>query len=178
MAMVTKKQRNFLSRLRRDRKGTAEVIGTVMFLLILFYVFTNFYLWHDSASREMNTVLAEKMNSPVSISVVNGLGLTITNNGGFEVGLSRLWLINVTSGSSTDHMFVELDPQTMRIQAGAEVRLLFTGETTWLNDDGSIHAEQVEGTNKIRVFYPLPDHAVRCKILTSLGNMASVTFYP
>ena len=166
----------FLSKLRCDRKGTAEVIGTVMFLLILFYVFTNFYLWYDSAAREMNDVFTEKMNSPVSISALRDVGLNVTNNGGFEVGLSRLWLVNETSGSSTDHLYVELDPDSMRVEAGATVWLLFDEELLF-NDDGSIHAELIGDTGNVTIYYPVPDHSVRCKILTSLGNMAAVTYY-
>jgi hypothetical protein len=177
VSMNSRIKRKLFGRLLSDRRGTAEVIGSVMFILIIFYAFTNFYLWHDSATREMNGVLAEKMNSPVSIYAVTGMGLNVTNDGGFEVGLSRLWLVNVTSGSSTDHIYVKLDPDSMRVQAGDEINLMFTGGTVWFNDDGSIHAEPLEGGD-IQIFYPLPDHSVRCKILTTLGNMATVTYNP
>jgi hypothetical protein len=173
-----------LSKLLGDRKGTAEIIGTVMFLVILLFVFTNVYLWHDTATREMNTVLAEKMNSPVSISVNKAENcLNVTNNGGFEVGLSRLWLVNATSGSATDHVYVDLEygssgqSLNVRIASGATIRLVFVGESAVFNPDGSIQAE-VHTNGEVWVHYPVPDHEVRCKILTSLRNMAACTFYP
>jgi hypothetical protein len=172
----------FLSKLRSDRKGTAEVVGTVMFLLILFYVFTNFYLWYDSAAREMNDVFSEKMNSPVSIENVTG-GLNVTNNGGFEVRLSRLWLINVTSGSEKEHIYVDLenstlsDPLNVRVAAGAHVHLEFVGPVEF-NDDGSIRANLLQ-VDYVEVYYPVPpNHSVRCKILTTLGNMATDDYNP
>ena len=170
-------QKNALRRLLSDRKGTAEIVGSVMFLLILLFVFTNVYLWHDNATREMNGVLAEKMNSPVSLSNVTGTGLVVTNNGGFEVGLSRLWLVNVTRGSATDHVYVDLEPLNLRIAAGAEINLLFVGNSVVFNDDGSILAG-LNFDGDVQVLYPLPDHLVRCKILTTLGNMAACTYEP
>jgi hypothetical protein len=177
-------QRKLFGRLRGDRRGTAEVIGSVMFVLILFYAFTNFYLWHDSATREMNGVLAEKMNSPVSIELhkVEGLlvGLNVTNNGGFEVRLSRLWLIT-GSGSATDHIYVDLEnstdggPLNVRVATGAEIQLLFVGEEVVYNDDGSIRADPPQD-DYVEVYYPVPDYPIRCKILTTLGNMAACKY--
>ena len=122
MVVTKKKQRKMFGKFLGDHRGTAEIVGTVMFLVILLFVFTNIYLWHDNVTREMNGMLAEKMNSPVSIKlyfkVVEGLvGLDITNNGGFEVGLSRLWLITVTH-----HSPVDLD---LRVAPGAKLHLLF-----------------------------------------------------
>jgi len=181
--MVEKKiHRKLFSKLLTDHKGTAEIVGSVMFLVILLFVFTNVYLWHDNVSREMNGVLAEKMNSPISISNVTGTGLNVTNNGGFEVRLSRLWLINVTSGSMTDHIYVDFEnssdsgPLNVYIAPGAEIRLLFIGEAVMFNEDLSIMADYADGD--VLVYYPVPDHSVRCKILTTLGNMAACTYIP
>jgi hypothetical protein len=152
MVVTRKKQRNLFGKLLGDRRGTAEIVGTVMFLVILLFVFTNIYLWHDNATREMNGVLAEKMNSPVSIElyfdvVENLAGLDVTNNGGFEAGLSRLWVITVTN-----HSFVDLD---LRVAPGAKLRLLF--------EDLGIS---------------VPDQSTTFKILTTLGNMAACSYDP
>ena len=174
--MAVNKMKKKLSKLLGDRKGTAEIIGSVMFLVILLFVFTNVYLWHDNATREMNTVLAEKMNTAVSIEVNDDkTGLVVTNNGGFEVGVSRLWLVNVTSGSATDHVYVDLEPLNVRIAAGATIKLAFGGSIVF-NPDGSIPAS-LSGDD-VTIWYPAPDHEVRCKILTSLGNMAACTITP
>jgi hypothetical protein len=174
--MVAKKlQRKLFGKLLGDRKGTAEIIGSVMFLVILLFVFTNVYMWHDNASREMNGVLAEKMNSPVSIKVANvpGADLVVTNNGGFEVLLSRLWLVSDIGGSETDHLYVDLEPLNVRVGAGAEIRLLFVGETVVFNPDNSVFADLSDGV--VQVYYPA-DHSVTCKILTTLGNMAACKY--
>lgn len=152
MVVTKKKQRKMFGKLLGDRRGTAEIVGTVMFLVILLFVFTNIYLWHDNATREMNGVLTEKMNSPVSIElyfdVVEDLvGLDVTNNGGFEVGLSRLWLI-----TDTYHSPIDLD---LRVAPGAKLRLLF--------EDLGIS---------------MPNQSTTFKILTTLGNMAACSYNP
>ena len=180
--MVTRIQRKLFGKLLGDRRGTAEIIGSVMFLVILLFVFTNVYIWHDTASREMNNVISEKMNSPVSISNMT-YGLIVTNNGGFEVRLSRLWLYNDTDTGSTDHIYVDLESNdfqdlNLRIVAGDYIRLLFVGDKTILNDDGSIRADKDSITGDILVWYSVPSSAVRCKILTTLGNMAACRFEP
>jgi len=179
--VMKKMQKSFFSKLFGNRKGTAEIVGSVLFLVILLFVFTNVYLWHDNASREMNGVLAEKLNTPVSISAFTG-GLNVTNNGGFEVGLSRLWLQNVTNTGEMDHMYVDLEHNDFEelnvyIVAGDEIQLYFVGENVVLNSDGSIRAE-IDENGDILVWYPIPDHYVRCKILTTLGNMRACTYDP
>lgn len=180
--MVRNKTRRKLSKLIHDRKGTAEIVGSVMFLVILLFVFTNIYLWHDNATREMNGVLAEKMNTPVSISNVTGTGLVVTNNGGFEISLSRLWLVNVTNGSPTDHIYVDLEPLNTTVAAGASIQLYF-GDSVEFNDDNSIHADPVvniDGNTNVFVHFPIPEsgHSIRCKIITTLGNSAACTYNP
>ncbi len=56
-----------LKRLIKNRKGTAEVIGTIMFIVILLFFFTNVYLWHDAATKEMNDMYVEKINAPITM---------------------------------------------------------------------------------------------------------------
>ena len=43
-----------LKKLLNNKKGTAEVIGSVMFIVILLFFFTSVYLWHDAAVKDMN----------------------------------------------------------------------------------------------------------------------------
>ncbi|MEM2129750.1 MAG: hypothetical protein QXZ70_04040 [Candidatus Bathyarchaeia archaeon] len=100
----------------RCGRGTAEIVGSVMFLLILLFFFTNVYLWHDQVTREMDDVVAEKMNSRVSMRVVDAniahtggvLRLEVTNEGGVWAELSRLWIIKYDV-SGEDHGFVDLE---------------------------------------------------------------------
>ena len=49
-----------IKRLLKNKKGTAEVIGSVMFIVILLFFFTNVYLWHDAAVKEMNDLVRSK----------------------------------------------------------------------------------------------------------------------
>ena len=159
--MAVNKLQRKLSKLLGDRRGTAEIIGSVMFLVILLFVFTNVYLWHDNASREMNTVLAEKMNTPISVRVNDsGNGLVVTNNGGFEIGLERLWFV-----TDSYHIPVELRSLDVRVAAGSEVQLLFGSQTSGSNGD-------------FEVWHPLSDEVMVCKILTTLGNVAACTYTP
>ena len=71
-------------RLLRNRKGTAEVIGSVLFIVILLFFFTNVYLWHDAATKEMNDLYVEKLNSLIKVNVLSTspLVLEVTNTGG------------------------------------------------------------------------------------------------
>jgi hypothetical protein len=54
-----------LKKLLRNRSGTAEIVGTVLFLVILFFFFSNVFLWHNQVAREMDQVVADKTNSAV-----------------------------------------------------------------------------------------------------------------
>jgi len=111
---VKRDVRKKLHRLLCSRRGTAEIIGSVMFLLIMMFFFTNVFLWHDRATREMDGVLSEKMNSPVSIQVVSmdvttkDLLLNVTNNGGVGVVLSRLWIVADLGEGQEIHNYKDL----------------------------------------------------------------------
>jgi hypothetical protein len=61
-------------KLLKNRAGTAEIVGTVLFLVILFFFFSNVFLWHNQVTQEMERVTADKMNSPVRIETVVGVG--------------------------------------------------------------------------------------------------------
>ncbi len=121
---VKRDLRRTLRKLVCCRRGTAEIVGSIMFLLIMMFFFTNVFLWHDRATREMDGVVSDKMNSPVSIQVVNEnvtktggvLHLNVTNNGGVSVQLSRLWIIN--NGGAESHDWVD---RTEWVTAGATV---------------------------------------------------------
>ena len=96
MKTITDKVTLMLKTFLKNRKGTAEVIGSVMFIVILLFFFTNVYLWHDSATKEMNELYVQKLNSPISITVsnpqTNQYEINITNNGGVDAMLSWLWI--------------------------------------------------------------------------------------
>ena len=91
--MLTRnKMPKFLKRFMINRKGTAEVIGSVLFIIILLFAFTNIYLWHDNATKTMNTLLSEKLNSQIQVYWSNDTvesTLVVTNTGGVGTVLSQ-----------------------------------------------------------------------------------------
>jgi hypothetical protein len=94
-------------RLLKNRKGTAEVVGSVMFIIILLFFFTNVYLWHDAATKQMNQVYIDKINTPITVSVQDSTHLIVTNRGGEDTSLSMLWVVvESSSGSGPDQSHV------------------------------------------------------------------------
>jgi hypothetical protein len=94
-----------LTKLLRNKKGTAEIIGTVLFVIILLFFFTNVYLWHDAATKQMNDLYVQKLNSPIVIhSYPNSPGvLNVTNVGGIDAKLAMSWVdARSPSGSGPD----------------------------------------------------------------------------
>jgi len=93
-------------RIIRNKKGTAEVVGTIMAIVILMFFFTNVYLWHDAATKQMDNMYVEKMNTQIAVSLTDSnSSLIVTNNGGSDVQLYMLW-IDIESGPNQgDHCF-------------------------------------------------------------------------
>jgi archaellum component FlaF (FlaF/FlaG flagellin family) len=146
-----------------------------MFLLIMMFFFTNVFLWHDRATREMDGVLSEKMNSLVSIQVVSmnvtkpDMRLNVTNNGGVGVVLSRLWIIydNV-------HKYADLEKgQEIWVVPGNTTELELVGPTLPGDDDFSF---KVDG----HTIHYVPDVGVPItfKIVTTRGNTAACSVTP
>ena len=159
----------------KNRKGTAEIVGTVLFLVILLFFFGNVFLWNNQVTSEINQVVWRKTNSPMKIETGDGgpLTLEVTNLGGVDVALSRLWLINSTdTGSETDHIYADLEPLNVWVTAG-NTRQITLNTITIFNDDGSINATLNGET--ITVHYAPPSGlTVTFRILTKLGNTAAV----
>jgi archaellum component FlaF (FlaF/FlaG flagellin family) len=150
--MAVKNNRKRLRRLFDNREGAAEIVGSIMFLLILLFFFTNVYLWHDSAARQMDDTLADKMNSPISIQIVSIFPrptvVNVTNNGGVDVALSRLWII-----TSANHQAVDLEERGIWISPG--------------------ETKEISGLPTMT-----PGVKVTFKILTTLGNTAACQYTP
>jgi hypothetical protein len=94
-----------IKRLFKNKKGTAEVIGSVMFIVILLFFFTNVYLWHDAATKEMNDMYVQKLNSPIVATVTHNndgsSSLIVNNKGGIDATLLCYW-VNVKSANGPD----------------------------------------------------------------------------
>ncbi|MGD0070117.1 MAG: hypothetical protein ABSB71_00960 [Candidatus Bathyarchaeia archaeon] len=140
-----------LKRLIKNRKGTAEVIGSIMFIVILLFFFTNVYLWHDAATKEMNDMYVEKINTPITVSLTaDRLNLNVTNKGGTDAQLTMLW-VDLKSGSGgpdQNHFYYPLND---KVPAGSSIT--------------------------IPSHYPTGETVV-FKVITTLGNSASCTYSP
>jgi hypothetical protein len=137
-----------LKNLLRNREGTAEVIGTIMFVIILLFFFTNVYLWHDAAVKQMDNMYVQKINTPIVVALASGgTQLNVTDRGGEDATLTMLW-IDSGSGPSQTHTNVPLnDP----VPAGSSFSLNLPSAPT-----------------QKTVF----------TVVTTLGNMASCTYTP
>ena len=164
-----------LKKLLKNRAGTAEIIGSVMFVVIIMFFFSGVYLWHDQATREMNNMLSDKTNSIITINVVTE-GYDVTNNGSIDIILSRLWIVNVTdTGTDQIHEYANLEPLNARMAAGTALTIILDSPTAY-NVDGSVNA--TKDKTGIHVYY-VPTSAqpatLRFEVLTTRGTVASCT---
>jgi hypothetical protein len=141
-----------MKRLLSNKKGTAEVIGTVLFIVILLFFFTNVYLWHDAATKEMNQEYINRINSPITVTVQDS-ALIVTNKGGIDTKLVSVWTIKGSpdlNGPDDTHNRLPIDKV---IPAGASVKI----------DEISI---------------PIYSGIVTFKVVTANGNTASYAVLP
>ena len=136
-----------MKRLFNNKKGTAEVIGSVMFIVILLFFFTNVYLWHDAATKEMNQLYVDKINTPLTVSIKDSTTLNVTNHGGADTSLSMVWVI---VGSSLGY--------------GPDQ-----------SHDSYPHNEVVPAGKSIPITVPIASGDVTYKVVAMNGNMASCT---
>jgi hypothetical protein len=110
-----------MKRFLKNKKGTAEVIGSVMFIVILLFFFTNVYLWHDAATKEMNDMYVQKLNSPIAATVSNNgdgsFSIFVTNKGGVDATLLWYW-VNVKSASGPDSLHASFPLNNIVVPAG------------------------------------------------------------
>ena len=121
-----------IKKLFKNKKGVAEVIGSVMFIIILLFFFTNVYLWHDASTKEMNDLYVQKLNSPIvaTISFDNGhYDLTITDKGGVDATLSSYW-INLKSASGPDTLHMSFPLNDVVTAGGPSVHIAISNYPT------------------------------------------------
>ena len=161
-----------LKKLLNNRKGTAEIIGSVMFIVILLFFFTNVYLWHDAATKEMNELYVQKMNSGMGIQFVSNGSLIVTDNGGLDIVLSRLWIVSNTVDGN--HLYVNLEPLNLRVLAGQSIQISFEASGT-VPTDSPVAVDKTD--SGIFVYYPQPaptsGSTLKFTIVNSLGLVAS-----
>lgn len=141
----------------RNKKGTAEVIGTIMFIVILMYFFANVYLWHDTATREMNNLAVTKVNSPITVTIqsTSPFVLNVTNVGGQAATLSMLWVDEKST--------VAGQPDVNHFNVTQNV----------------VVPPQSSYPINIAQYFPAPPSmAVDFKVITTVGNYASCPYTP
>lgn len=147
-----------LKRLLKNRKGTAEVIGSVLFIVILLFFFTNVYLWHDAATKQVNNLYINKMNAGMEVYFARS-SPSITAKGS-DVMLSRIWIVT----SDNQHLYADLTNFNIHLVAGTPTPITF--KPPQLNSDGSV---KVEGTaDGITLYYP-QNQITDLKVLNTLG---------
>jgi hypothetical protein len=148
-------------RLIKNHKGTAEVIGSVMFIVILLFFFTNVYLWHDAATKEMNDFYVKRIATQMDVTLDDAHNLIVTAKSS-DVVLSRLWVVDKTTNS---HSYYDL-PSDFNLEAGTSVKIIINSATT-------------PAANDIRVSYDLvTSHTVRFVVLNTLGVTSVMTYTP
>lgn len=154
-----------IKRLLKNKKGTAEVIGSVLFIVILLFFFTNVYLWHDAATKEMNDMYVQKINSPITISVMSSpYELNVTNKGGVDAKLSILWVDVASANAGSPDQFngyCNLTQQNIVVLAGSSIQVTWYGGA--LNSFGE------------RYNYQSGD-SLQLKMVTAVGNTAACRY--
>jgi hypothetical protein len=112
--------------LLRSRRGTAEVIGSIMFIVILLFFFTNVYLWHDAAVKDADAMFLKQVKAGMELSWVDdGVGSDtklMIRAVGSDILLSRLWIVT----TENEHLYADLGAG-VSIAAGRNVNFTFSG---------------------------------------------------
>ena len=154
----------------KNRKGTAEVIGTMLFIVILLFFFTNVYLWHDAATKESNQLFMEKINSTFKIEQT-GNTINITANGGSDITLSRLWIIDNTLNA---HYYANLNAT---VPAGESFIITFSTDENNYNPPSPVNIAALQPGSMQVIYYP-PGYSVTITVINTLGVEESTTFQP
>jgi hypothetical protein len=150
--------RKKMNRKLGERRGTAEIVGTLLFLVILFFILSNVFLWHDNVSNQMDSLMGDKMNSRVELTN-NGGVLWANATGGKDVRLIRIWITS-DADPTLRHIPIDLETDT---SPGVLVRAGSSADITELVKN------KLEENNN-----PAGDYFV--KILTDLGNTATARY--
>jgi hypothetical protein len=157
----------------KNRKGTAEVIGTIMFIVILLFFFTNVYLWHDAATKDANQLNLKQINSTFKIEQTDGV-LVVTANGGSHIVLSRLWIVEDTA-SGGNHLYADLG--NVQVAAGESFNITFSNDVNYNNPPSPVTVTTLQA-GSIQVNYYAPEQPVTCTVINALGVAESTTFQP
>ena len=180
-----------LRRFLKNRRGASEIVGTAMFLVILVFFFSNVYLWHDQATREMDQVVGDRMNSGIRVEVTLDdddlpllpLELRVVNDGGLDVTLSRLWIITDDYHLFADFEFADFEsadfgPMDFPVAVGRYENITLSGETVSGKMEGSVRVRVSVGGSVIVDYGPPPEATVVFRVITKRANSAACNLGP
>jgi len=158
-----------LRRFLKDQKGASEIVGTALFLVILFFFFSNVFLWHNQITSQMDQVVADRMNSGIRVDVSSNndtIWLTVDNVGGLDVSLFRLWIItNVT------HLYADFGLDVVHVGAGRQLNITISNETGPVSDG---RVQVIGDSDPIVVRYEPPvGYTVVFRMITKRANTAA-----
>jgi hypothetical protein len=158
----------------KDRKGASEIVGTALFLIILFFFFSNVFLWHNQITSQMDQVVADRMNSGIRMDVSSDndtIWLTVDNFGGLDVSLSRLWII-----TNETHLFADFGLDEVYVGAGRQFNITISNVTGPVTD-GRV---QVFGDSDpiIVQYQPPAGYTSVFKMITKRANTAACSYTP
>ena len=163
-----------LRRFLDDRKGASEIVGTALFLIILFFFFSNVFLWHNQITSQMDQVVADRMNSAIRMDAFfndTDIWLVVVNVGGLDVSLSRLWII-----TDEAHLFADFGLDAVHVGAGRQFNITISNET------GSVIDGRVDvflGSDPIEVEYQPPvGYTTVFRMITKRANTAACSYTP
>ena len=163
-----------LRRFLKDKRGASEIVGTALFLIILFFFFSNVFLWHNQITSQMDQVVADRMNSGIRMDVSSNdtdIWLTVDNVGGLDVSLSRLWII-----TNETHLYADFGLDAVYVGAGRQLNITISNVTGPVTD-GEV---QVFGDlDPIVVQYQPPvGYTTVFRMITKRANTAACSFTP
>jgi hypothetical protein len=147
-------------KLFRDRKGTAEVIGSLMFIVILLFFFTNVYLWHDLANKDENQLNIKQISAAFDITIDSQTSITVTAHNS-AITLSRVWIITTDDW----HLYADLNLP------------LAAGKTATINlEQSALQYCYVDASGSIQHSAYPTGKAVSCAVINTLGIEESSNF--
>jgi hypothetical protein len=164
-----------LRRFLKDKKGASEVVGTALFLVILFFFFSNVFLWHNQITSQMDQVVADRMNSGIRMDVFSNetdIWLVVVNVGGLDVSLSRLWII-----TDEAHLYADFGLDVVHVGAGRQLNITIDNVTDPVSDEVQVDYS----SDPIDVQYKPPvGDTVVFRMITKRANTAacSLTLQP
>jgi hypothetical protein len=121
----------------------------------------------DGTQGELQIDYMEVRGDPVALEV--------TNLGGLDATLSRLWITNSTETANpeSDHVYADLEPLNEWVSAGSHQIIVLSDRTEFSGESLAVAGDE----SKITVKYvPPAGQTVVFKVVTKHGNTAACSY--